>query len=221
MLIAVCPPDSKLPRSLYERTHLDTSSLRATRPVDRTVRNLQPSSGLWFGGSAANVELVPHSLCQLHCTRRRRASPARPKQLLVQASRRRHYCTQRAPWSLRAQTSKSPTFTPYRGQARPVRLLQQTLEEAARCGRLQPQHPPTHITRRNPITGKHSNYRRCSSYGSSSSSSSSSSFRRRPSCRRPQSRRRPRCPRPHPSTEVTWRPLKYPWARKAVLRLHV
>jgi hypothetical protein len=62
MLIAVCPPDSKLLRSLYERTHLDTSSLRAIRSIDRTVRISQPSSGLWFGGSAASVELVPRSL---------------------------------------------------------------------------------------------------------------------------------------------------------------
>jgi hypothetical protein len=76
MLIAVCPPDSKLPRSLYESTNLDTSALRAIHTADRTVRPSQASSGLQFGGSSANVELVPpHVLsAPLHPPR---ASPAR------------------------------------------------------------------------------------------------------------------------------------------------
>jgi hypothetical protein len=69
MLIAVCPPDSKLPRSLYESTNLDTSALQAIHTTDRTVRPSQPSSGLQFGGSSANVELVPRTFYRLHYTR--------------------------------------------------------------------------------------------------------------------------------------------------------
>jgi hypothetical protein len=75
MLIAVCPPDSKLPRSLYESTNLDTSVLRAIHTTDRTVRPSQPSSGPQFGGSLANVELVPRTFYRLHYTRH---EPLRP-----------------------------------------------------------------------------------------------------------------------------------------------
>jgi hypothetical protein len=71
MLIAVCPPDSKHPRSLYESTNLDTSALRAILTTDRT----QLSSGLWFGGSSANVELVPRTFYRLHYTRHSLSGP--------------------------------------------------------------------------------------------------------------------------------------------------
>jgi hypothetical protein len=75
MLIAACPPDLSC-CAASTSARISTSVLYGL-PVLLIGRSTsQPSSGLWFGGSAASVELVPRSLCRLHYTRPR-ASPAR------------------------------------------------------------------------------------------------------------------------------------------------